>query len=180
MKNFIDELIEDNKIEINNSEENINYIRQAYLYWKENSDDKDTWTWALIVKDGKILSSWTNRLANWITVTEEKLERPKKYSYLDHAERNAIYNAAKKWIVLEWTTMFMPWVPCSPCAIAIINSWIKKLVMHYSKIIKTPSDWLDDVQDAINMLIEVWVELMIIDEKVWACESKLRWEIWYP
>ena len=35
---------------------------------------------------------------------------------------NAIYNAAKKGIALDKTTMFMPWVPCSPCAIAIINS----------------------------------------------------------
>jgi len=180
MKKFLDSSIDEKQISIKNSEEYINYIRQAYIYWKENSQDKDTWTWAIIVKDWKILSKWTNKLANGIQITEDKLERPKKYSYLDHAERNSIYYAAKNWIALEWSTMFMPWVPCSPCAIAIINSWITKLVMHYSKIIKTPSDWLSDVQDATNMLIEAWIELEIITTDIGQCEAKFRGEIWYP
>jgi hypothetical protein len=32
MKNFIDTLIESNQIEINNSEKNKNFLRQAYIY----------------------------------------------------------------------------------------------------------------------------------------------------
>lgn len=180
MKNFIDILIDSKKIIIDNSNENKDYLRNAYIFWKENSQDRDTWTWSVIVKDWKILSMWTNRLANWIINTDDKLERPKKYSYLDHAERNAIYYAAKKWIPLEWATMYMPWVPCSPCAIAIINSWISKLVMHYSKIIKTPFDWLIDLKEAINMLSEANIKLIIVTENIGDCEWKFRWEIWYP
>jgi hypothetical protein len=32
MKNFIDSLIETNQIKIENTEENKNYLRQAYIY----------------------------------------------------------------------------------------------------------------------------------------------------
>ena len=180
MKNFIDSQITTWNIIINNSLENKNYLREAYLYWEKNSQDKDTWTWSIIFLNWKILSKWTNKLPNWIKITDDKLERPKKYLYLDHAERNAIYNAAKKWIKLEWTTMYMPRVPCSPCAVWIINSWIKTLVMHYLKVIKTPSDWLSDVKLAVDIIIEAGIELIIVDEEIWWCENKFRWEIWYP
>lgn len=180
MKNFIDTLIDSKQIIVNNYDSNIEYLRKAYNYAKDNSQDKDTWTWAIIEKDWIILSKWTNKLPNWIKVSPDKLERPKKYSYLDHAERNAIYNAAREWIILDWSTMYMPRVPCCPCAIAIINSWVSKLVMHYSKLIKTPSDWLGDVQEATNMLIEAGVKLVIVTSEIWQCEAKFRWEIWNP
>ena len=68
MKNFIDTLIESNQIEVNNSEKNKNFLRKAYIYWKENSDYESTWTWSIIEKDWLILSSWSNVLPNWIKV----------------------------------------------------------------------------------------------------------------
>jgi deoxycytidylate deaminase len=76
--------------------------------------------------------------------------------------------------------MYMPWVPCIPCANAIIHSWVKTLVMHYLKIIKTPWSRLNDVQDATEWLLKNWIKLVIVNEEIDWCESKLRWEIWNP
>ena len=43
----------------------------------------------------------------------ERLTRPEKYLWTEHAERNAIYNAARAGISLEGCTMYLPWFPCA-------------------------------------------------------------------
>lgn len=48
-----------------------------------------------------------------------------KYLYAEHAERNAVYNAARS---LIGCTMYVMWFPCADCARAIIQSGIKAIV----------------------------------------------------
>jgi dCMP deaminase len=57
-----------------------------------------------------------------------RLERPAKYTFMEHAERNAIYDAARHGIVLYGATIYLTWFPCAECARAIVCSGIKKLV----------------------------------------------------
>jgi dCMP deaminase len=53
-----------------------------------------------------------------------------KYIWSSHAERNAIYNAARIGIPLKGCTMYVPWFPCVDCAKAIIQSGISELVAY--------------------------------------------------
>jgi dCMP deaminase len=39
-------------------------------------------------------------------------ERPAKYSWIEHAERNAIYNAARFGVPLTGATCYVNWFPC--------------------------------------------------------------------
>jgi dCMP deaminase len=55
-------------------------------------------------------------------------ERPAKYSWTEHAERNAIYNATRVGISLVDTTCFVNWFPCIDCARAIIQVGARRLV----------------------------------------------------
>ncbi len=182
MKKFIDKFIKEAKIKIDNSQEKINFIREAYLYWEQNSAYDSTWTWAIIERDWKVLSKWTNDIPwiVWKKLQWRVLKWSKYEDKVNHAERNAIYNAAKEGIKLEWANMYMPWVPCTPCAIAIINSWIKSLTMHYQKVIKTPEDRLLSVQQALEWLYENDIELYFVNEKIGWCNSKMRGEEWNP
>lgn len=59
-----------------------------------------------------------------------KQARPMKYKYFEHAERNAIYNAARFGAPVEGCTMYCLWPPCSDCARAIIQAGIVKLVVN--------------------------------------------------
>lgn len=59
-----------------------------------------------------------------------RLEKPEKYTYIEHAERNAIYAAAKTGTPLAGGTIFLTWYPCADCARAIVQSGIKRLVGH--------------------------------------------------
>src|SRR5580704_10834190 len=51
-----------------------------------------------------------------------------KYLWSSHAERNAIYNAARIGVPLKGCVMYVPWFPCVECAKAIIQAGISELV----------------------------------------------------
>lgn len=55
-------------------------------------------------------------------------ERPTKYLWTEHAERNAIYNAARSGVSLDGCRMYLPWFPCVDCARAIVQVGIRELV----------------------------------------------------
>ena len=180
MKDFLDELIKTNSVVVNNSKKYIDNLRKAYLFAEKNSTDKDTWTGSVIMNKDNIISYGANRFAPGVKQTKERMQKPKKYLCQDHAERNAIFLAAKDGKKISGTSMFMPWVPCSACANAIITSGIKALIIHYDKCIKTPSDWIDDIKEAVSMLLEANVKIIIVTAKIGGCKAKFRGELWYP
>ena len=55
-------------------------------------------------------------------------ERPMKYMWTEHAERNAIYNATMMGVSLEGCTIYIKGFPCCDCARAIIQCGIKVFV----------------------------------------------------
>jgi len=95
------------------------------------SKDQSTQVGAVIVDDKKtILSIGYNGFPRGCDdEKKERHERPAKYLYTEHAERNAIYNAARNGIKLDETTLYVSSLfPCVDCARAIIQSGIKKIV----------------------------------------------------
>lgn len=59
---------------------------------------------------------------------ELRWSRPEKYQRIEHAERNAIYNAARLGVRLEGATIYTTLHPCDVCARAIIQAGIAKVV----------------------------------------------------
>lgn len=59
---------------------------------------------------------------------EERHQRPAKYDWTEHAERNAIYNAARVGTPLEDCMLYVSLFPCAACARAIIQSGIGRVV----------------------------------------------------
>lgn len=60
----------------------------------------------------------------------ERWDRPEKYEWVEHAERNAVYNAARNGVRLAGSTMYLNYAVecCSDCARAIIQAGIRKVV----------------------------------------------------
>ena len=54
--------------------------------------------------------------------------RSVKYKWIEHAERNAIYNAARTGTSLMQATLYVPWFPCVECSRAIVQSGITTVV----------------------------------------------------
>ena len=99
---------------------------------KERSKDHSTQIGVVIVgPDNEIRSTGYNSFPRHIDDNRsERQERPEKYFWFEHAERNAIYNAARHGAALKGCRMFMTcWIPCSDCARAIIQVGIDEVIM---------------------------------------------------
>ena len=94
------------------------------------SKDRSRKVGAVIVDDRNVLLAigWNGFPRGVNDNVDKRYERPIKYKYTEHSERNAIYNAASRGIPLLGSTMYLPWFPCADCARAIIQSGIKKLI----------------------------------------------------
>ena len=58
----------------------------------------------------------------------DRYERPEKYLWIEHAERNAIYNAARSGIKLKGSKIYLPCLPCMDCARAIVQVGIVEVI----------------------------------------------------
>ncbi len=122
------------------------------------SKDKSTQTCAIITsKDNRVLSVGYNGFPSGCDdVNMPRYERPKKYLYTEHAERNAIYNAARNGINTNGATMYLMWFPCADCARAVIQSGITRLVCKEPDM---NSRWREHFVAAIEMLNECNIKI---------------------
>lgn len=79
-------------------------------------------------------------------------DRPAKYLWTEHAERNAIYNAARIGISLDGCRMYVPWFPCMDCARAIVQVGIQELVALRPD--ETDPKWGADFSAALELFKE--------------------------
>lgn len=129
----------------------------------EKSKDKRTKVGAIIVGPGhEILSTGYNGFCRGIDETSclERFDPPDKYDWTEHAERNAIYNAARK--ILNGTTIYLEYgpCPCINCTRAIIQCGIKEIVMPKDKSFPGQGDqWKREFTVALSMLTEAGVKI---------------------
>ena len=96
----------------------------------EGSDDEDTKVGCIITNlHNEVLIKSCNKLPYGISYSKDKISRPGKYTWIEHAERNAIYEAALKGYSLNACKMYLNWFPCIDCTRAIIQSGIKNLIV---------------------------------------------------
>lgn len=97
------------------------------------SKDPSTKCGAVIVgEDNNVLATGFNGFPRGVVEDEDsgRWERPGKYEWVEHAERNAIYNAARDGARLRGATMYLNYAVecCADCTRAIIQSGIKRVV----------------------------------------------------
>jgi len=89
---------------------------------------------------------------------EERHERPAKYKWTEHAERNAIYNAGQS---LVGCSMYLTWFPCADCARAIAQSGINTLVCNEPDL--NDPTWGEDFKIVLEMFCETGVTVRYYD-----------------
>jgi dCMP deaminase len=107
------------------------YFRGIAHQVKLKSKDRYTQIGAVVVgSDNQIVSTGYNSFPRGIDDSvDERQERPEKYYWFEHAERNSLYNAALIGVSTKGCTMYLTCgIPCSDCARGIINSGISKIV----------------------------------------------------
>lgn len=103
------------------------------------SKDTSTKVGAIIVNEDNIIVStgWNGFCRGTkddIEKYPERYERPAKYQYTEHAERNALYNAARIGAKVKDSTIYVSLPPCIECTRGIIQTGIKKVVVDKRNI----------------------------------------------
>ena len=74
----------------------------------------------------------------------ERLVRPTKYLWMEHAERNAIYNSARAGTATEGCTIYVEIMPCMDCARAIVQAGISEAVISDERMSQYSSEYYDE------------------------------------
>ena len=128
------------------------FIRQAMLIAQKSKDPSTKVGCVLVGEDNAVLSMGFNGFPRGVreeynfverhphadpalAITMPKLDperwdRPAKYSWVEHAERNAIYNAARHGIRLAGARAYLNWEPqpCADCTRALIQAGIVEII----------------------------------------------------
>lgn len=106
------------------------FMRHAYLI---SSKSKDTRTkiGAVLVRDRRIISEGYNGMPMGVDdLIPSRYERPEKYFFFEHGERNCLYSCARHGISSSATSMYTQGIPCADCARAAIQGGIYEVVVH--------------------------------------------------
>lgn len=88
---------------------------------------------------------------------EARHQRPEKYNWAEHSERNAIYQAARIGVALQGCTLYT-WADralgvCVECSRAMVQAGIKEVVVG-NKLDLTDPVWGDSIRVAQEILSE--------------------------
>jgi len=90
-------------------------------------------------------------------------ERPEKYWWFEHAERNAIYAAARAGFATDGATMVVTHPPCMDCARAIVQAGIKRVIAGGRGQL-FDARWGEHTARAELLFAEVGVEFILYSE----------------
>ncbi|HOY47735.1 MAG TPA: dCMP deaminase family protein [Alphaproteobacteria bacterium] len=132
-----------------------------------SKDDSTKVGCVIIGPDKEIRSTGYNGLPRGVDDSNpERKERPVKYSFFEHAERNAIYNATLFGTSLRDCSIYVTVAPCADCARAIIQSGIKEVFF----CVPNPKDeksklagWRDSIKYSLEMFDEAGVKYNVMN-----------------
>jgi dCMP deaminase len=132
------------------------WMGMAWKYAQEGSKDPSTKVGCVIVRPDRTPASWgTNGFPQGIKDTPERLaDKTFKYPHTIHAELNAIIFAGER---LEGCTAYTTFAPCTPCAMAIIQAKIARVVTRPI----TDGPWAEGQHNAQDRLREAGVEVVV-------------------
>ena len=135
-------------------------------YTATKSKDRSTKLGSVIVgQNNEVLSIGFNGFPRGVDDNKEKFHlRPTKYLVTEHAERNAIFNAARHGTRLEGSKLYIPFdpTPCSRCSRGIIQSGISEIIGTQIKFTGKGKDWEEDLKIADEMLRDVNMKRRVV------------------
>jgi dCMP deaminase len=136
----------------------IRFIRIAHEV-QSWSKDPSTKCGCVLVRDRRIISTGYNGLPEHVSDSFERYrDREFKLAAIIHAEKNAIFNAAKNGALTEGATAYVTWPPCSQCAAALVQAGITKVVCPNPKT--GPDRWVTNFLLASDLLYEAGVQVL--------------------
>lgn len=136
------------------------FMTMAYLVAMKSKDESTHIGAVVVGPDKEVRSTGYNSFPRGLNdKLPSRQERPEKYFWFEHAERNAIYNATLAGVSLKGCKMYTTDVPCMDCARGIVQSGIVKVIIDEAQKEISMEKWADHQVRAVEMFKEVGVEL---------------------
>ena len=142
----------------------IKYFKLASYTAHTFSKDPSTKVGCILLKPGslQILSIGYNGFPRGVDETDaSRWERPIKYSFVEHSERNCLYNACRSGTCTDNSIAVTTLFPCCDCCRALIQAGVKTIISQ------TPDysnpQWGSDYQISEIMLLEAAVQVITLD-----------------
>lgn len=134
----------------------------------KKSKDRSTKIGALLlhIPTEHMIVGW-NDIPVAVKDTDERRERPAKYFYTEHAERNVIFSAVRQNVPIPECVLYTKGVPCADCARATLLTGIKKIVVwKRGSGLETEArnSWGDSIEAGRNILTEGGVEIVEVEK----------------
>ena len=180
------------------------YLKEAYKIAQEKSTDPSTQNGAVLVNltnkaevdtendlnsplyvqnvisSYNIIGQGANHFPCGVVEKEERWQRPAKYSWVEHAERNSIFDAARKGHSTEGATLYGCWIACTDCCRAIIQAGVKRVFTHFNPRLEVrfgkpvSPDWVKSIAISMVMFEEAGIKIEWTDEKLFDDDFKIR------
>lgn len=89
---------------------------------------------------------------------EERHERPAKYMWTEHAERNAVYNASRNGLSVNGATAYVTLFPCMACSRAFVQSGVSRVVVE-DKPDFNNEKWGPEWRSSLELLAEAGIQV---------------------
>lgn len=142
----------------------IDLLRLAFQTAANFSCDPDTQNGAVLAPAEGLVARAANHIPAGVAMSPQRLKRPAKYRYMEHAERAAIYAAARQGTGTCGATLYCAWFACTDCARAIIQAGVREVVGHTAPRRATPERWEAEVAAGESMLREAGVSMRWLAE----------------
>jgi dCMP deaminase len=143
------------------------YMNMAHAI-KELSPDEETKVGAILLSsDQRVIASSYNGFLRGANDDILPKIRPDKHLYIQHAERNVLYNCAHEGIKTKDTILICTLSPCTECLRACYQSGISSIIFEtlYKKYIST--DCYKQIKDIGIQVVQIgkYTEIKMIPRK---------------
>ena len=138
---------------------------------KSWSKDPSTKCGCVLVKDRRVIATGYNGFpANISDSLDRYANRDFKLAAVVHAEKNALFNAAKNGATTEGSTAYVTLHPCSQCAAALIQAGVSMVVCPNPHT--APERWRENFLLANDLLHEAGLTVIYYQEEdLWTPEN---------
>lgn len=139
------------------------YLKAAYEEARKSGDLSTQNGAVLVDSTGAIVASGRNDIPAMCCDKPDRRQRPAKYQWTEHAERAAIFDAARNGVATEGLTLYCPWLACADCGRAIVCAGITRVVRHRIPQHAERPDWAASIAVADQMFTEAGVEVVEVE-----------------
>lgn len=142
------------------------FMTMVYLVAMRSSDESTHIGAVIVGPDNEIRSVGYNGFPRGLQDdVPERQQRPEKYFWFEHGERNAIFNATLMGVSLKGCKMYTNGIPCMDCARAIVQAGIKEIIVDENWDKENLEKWKEHAKRSMKMFAEVGVRVRFYSGK---------------